>query len=148
MDYLIETVDNRDTLQLKEQNLVKLMELAVTFSSVSDLLTNTTFEEPETEEEEKPDAINIMTMHSSKGLEFPVVFIINVEDDSIPFVFSHKSADSIEEERRLFYVACTRAKKKLFLVYPKVVNAQYGAPRAAALSRFVKEIPENYLLIS
>lgn len=148
MDYLIETVDNRDTLQLKEQNLVKLMELAVTFSSVSDLLTNTTFEEPETEEEEKPDAINIMTMHSSKGLEFPVVFIINVEDDSIPFVFSHKSADNIEEERRLFYVACTRAKKKLFLVYPKVVNAQYGAPRAAALSRFVKEIPENYLLIS
>ena len=147
-DHLIETVDNKDTLQLKEQNLVKLMELATTFSSVSDLLTNTTFEEPETEEEEKPDAINIMTMHSSKGLEFPVVFIINVEDDSIPFVFSHKSADNIEEERRLFYVACTRAKKKLFLVYPKVVNAQYGAPRAAALSRFVKEIPENYLLIS
>lgn len=147
-DYLTETIDNRDTLQLKGQNLVKLMGLAATFSSVSDLLTNTTFEEPETEEEEKPDAINIMTMHSSKGLEFPVVFIINVEDDSIPFVFSHKSADSIEEERRLFYVACTRAKKKLFLVYPKVVNAQYGAPRAAALSRFVKEIPENYLLIS
>lgn len=143
--YLKDNVDNEETLKLKMENIKKLEELAATFSSVSEMLTNTTFEEPETEEEEKPDMINIMTMHSSKGLEFPVVFIINVEDDSIPFVLSHKSAENIEEERRLFYVAMTRAKEKLFLVYPKIVSAQYGSKKIVPLSRFAKEISSELL---
>lgn len=147
-EHLKKAVENEDTLRMKIDNIAKLSCLAATFSSVSELLTNATFENPEEKEEGAGDAVSIMTMHSSKGLEFPVVFIINVEDDSIPFVFSHKSADSVEEERRLFYVACTRAKEKLFLVYPRIICSHYGGPKQAPLSRFVREIPKNYLLIS
>lgn len=79
------------------------------------------------------DAINIYTMHGCKGLEFKAVFITDVCEGIIPY--NKALLDSqIEEERRLMYVAMTRAKEKLYLVYPK---KRYG--QDTAMSRFISE---------
>lgn len=85
----------------------------------------------------KTEGINIMTMHGSKGLEFSVVFLVDVNEDIIP----HKKAvlpENIEEERRLFYVAMTRARDKLFIFSPKQRYNKEMLP-----SRFINEITEN-----
>ena len=68
------------------------------------------------DEDDTGDRVTLMTMHAAKGLEFPVVFIIGVEEEMVPHGRSvHEGPDGLEEERRLFYVGITRAKDKLFL---------------------------------
>ena len=66
-----------------------------------------------------------MTIHMAKGLEFPVVFIVGVEEDLFPSQMMISSRDDLEEERRLFYVAITRAMKKLYITYSKT-RYRYG----------------------
>lgn len=92
-------------------------------------------------QEEDSDAINLMTMHSAKGLEFKVVFIIGAEKDIIP---SNKVTSNIEyeEERRLFYVAMTRAKEYLFISYCLERN-KFGKKYNCYPSAFIDEIPEE-----
>ena len=67
------------------------------------------------------DSITLMTVHNAKGLEFDVVFITGLEQGVFPHYFSLEEENGIDEERRLFYVAITRAKKKLYLTYSKPV---------------------------
>jgi DNA helicase-2/ATP-dependent DNA helicase PcrA len=81
------------------------------------------------------DAVKLMTVHASKGLEFPVVIIAGLADGIFP---SRKSAD-LEEERRLFYVALTRAKDHLILTYPEMTETWGGKEVPAQESRFIKE---------
>ena len=81
------------------------------------------------------DAVKLMTVHSAKGLEFPVVFIVSLVEDIFPLAKSMSSQPDLEEERRLCYVAITRAQKKLYLSYPKY---QYG--RNQNPSRFLVEM--------
>jgi superfamily I DNA/RNA helicase len=88
------------------------------------------------------DEIQLLTMHASKGLEYPVVIIIGVEEDLIP----HRMLGSdITEERRLFYVAVTRAKKHL-LLSRCLKRQRYGRPQNVAPSRFLLEIPSDLYL--
>ena len=85
-----------------------------------------------------------MTLHTAKGLEFENVFIVGAEDGLLPHERSNnKDEDEIEEERRLFYVALTRAKSELYLLYPLVVDR--GGHRRTLMkpSRYLKEIDQD-----
>lgn len=74
------------------------------------------------------DTIKLMTVHSAKGLEFPVVFIVDIAEDILPMTKKMSSQKDLEEERRLCYVALTRAQKKLYLLYPKWRHGRYQKP--------------------
>lgn len=96
----------------------------------------------EGEDEEEKEQVSLMTLHACKGLEFPVVFIIGVEEDLLP----HKTLGSdVDEERRLFYVGLTRAEEKLVLTHCKV-RKRHGVNKPVTASRFLLEIPTNLVL--
>ena len=92
--------------------------------------------------EEGTDAITLITLHQAKGLEFPVVFIVGLEEGLLPHSRSIDDPDQMEEERRLFYVGMTRAKKRLYLtrVFRRVI---WGNASPARPSRFLTDIPQN-----
>ena len=94
--------------------------------------------------DENADVVKLMTIHSAKGLEFPVVFVGGLEETLFPNAMSINTREELEEERRLFYVAVTRAKKHLFLTY---ANARYrfGSLVQNDASRFLDELPEAFL---
>jgi len=91
------------------------------------------------------DAVVMMTMHSAKGLEFPHVFLVGFEDGLFPGMRAIGDAEEMEEERRLCYVAITRAKQSLTICHAKQ-RMLYGRTSAAMASRFLKEIPEECIL--
>lgn len=88
------------------------------------------------------DVVTLMTIHSSKGLEFSNVYVMGMEEDLFPSGMMLSSREDLEEERRLFYVAMTRAKKKLFLSYA-LSRFRFGKVKVCEVSRFIKEIDSN-----
>ena len=89
------------------------------------------------------EAVNLSSVHQAKGLEYHTVFVIWLTDGMFPSSRSLETRDAIEEERRLFYVAVTRARDELYLTYPHMrLNAGYGDVFQRP-SRFLKEIPTN-----
>ena len=90
------------------------------------------------------DAVVLMTMHSAKGLEFPTVFVVGMEETVFPSIRAIGEPDEMEEERRLCYVAITRAKEKLYLTsaHQRMI---FGRTTANRVSRFVSEIPEEHI---
>ena len=95
------------------------------------------------EDKNENDAVQLMTLHAAKGLEFPNVYLVGFEEDSLPHHQS-QDADSIEEERRLAYVGITRAEKSLTLSYAKT-RQRYGEVMQCEPSRFLFELPEEEL---
>lgn len=93
-------------------------------------------------EETAGGGVNLMTMHAAKGLEFEVVFIMGMEDNVFPHSRSKNSIDELEEERRLCYVAVTRAKKEIYLTYAQKRKI-YGQLQANPPSRFLFDIPQH-----
>ncbi len=94
--------------------------------------------------DESADAVVMMTIHSAKGLEFPNVFIVGMEDGIFPGVRSMDSLEDLEEERRLAYVAITRAKEHLYITHAQQ-RMLFGSTNRNLVSRFVKEIPADYI---
>lgn len=151
--YLEENVVIPGTLAQKKAGLQTLINVSTTFGTdIDKFLSGTILDEDididnENEEidkkEDGKDKVQVMTIHSSKGLEFENVFIIDCTDNYLPFYMSHKS--SVEEERRLFFVAMTRAKKNLFLMYPSRTMRRDGTLDHSVESRFIKEIPTDYM---
>ena len=96
------------------------------------------------EDKENQDVVKLMTIHAAKGLEFPVVFVGGLEETLFPNAMSINTREELEEERRLFYVAITRAKNRLWLSY---ANARYrfGQLQQNDPSRFLEEISEDYV---
>lgn len=94
------------------------------------------------DEEEGGDAVVLMTMHSAKGLEFPVVFIVGMEEGIFPGSRAFMDNDEMEEERRLAYVGITRAEKKLYLTCARM-RLLYGQTKSNPPSRFLQEIPNE-----
>ncbi|BAO66289.1 ATP-dependent helicase [Candidatus Karelsulcia muelleri] len=90
------------------------------------------------------ESVSLMTIHLSKGLEFPIIFIIGLEEKIFPSILSISSQLEIEEERRLFYVALTRAKEDIFLTFSKN-RYKWGKIVPTICSRFVKEIDKKYI---
>ena len=88
------------------------------------------------------DCVTMMTMHAAKGLEFPTVFVVGCEEGIFPGLRAIGEQDEMEEERRLCYVALTRAKKRLFLTCARQ-RMLFGRTTANRISRFVEEIPED-----
>lgn len=90
------------------------------------------------------DRVALMTIHLAKGLEFPYVYIVGLEEELFPNAMSLNSREDLEEERRLFYVAVTRAEKQVFLSYTQS-RYRWGKLIDADPSRFIEEIDENYV---
>ena len=90
------------------------------------------------------DTVKLMTIHAAKGLEFPVVFVGGLEEGLFPNAMSINTREELEEERRLFYVAITRAKGRLYLTYANT-RYKFGNLQQADQSRFISEISEQYI---
>ena len=96
------------------------------------------------DDDKDADKVSMMTIHAAKGLEFPYVFVAGMEENLFPSFMSISSRQDLEEERRLFYVAVTRAEKCLTLSYA-MTRYQYGQSSAQELSRFVEDIDNRYI---
>ena len=94
--------------------------------------------------EDDSDVVYMMTMHSAKGLEFPTVFVVGMEEGIFPGMRSMNSLEDMEEERRLAYVAITRAKNKLYISHAKQ-RMLFGSTNRNLISRFAKEIDSDYV---
>ena len=92
----------------------------------------------------RADGVSLMTAHSAKGLEFPVVFLVGLEEGVFPHTASSRDAGGLEEERRLFYVGMTRAMERLYLTCARE-RRRYGPRSFAVPSRFLREIPESLI---
>ena len=90
------------------------------------------------------DTVKLMTIHAAKGLEFPVVFVGGLEEGLFPNAMSINTREELEEERRLFYVAITRAKGRLYLTYSNT-RYKFGSLIQSDQSRFIEEIPMEYI---
>lgn len=121
----------------QEDNEGRLPNLSEYLSTVS-LLTDV----DEEEDRRNTDYVSLMTIHSAKGLEFPVVFVAGMEENLFPHINSATTREELEEERRLFYVAVTRAMKKLFLSHADS-RYKYGDLVFPDPSRFIEEIDEK-----
>jgi DNA helicase II / ATP-dependent DNA helicase PcrA len=113
-------------------------------SPLAAFLTHAALEAGDNQADAGSDAVQLMTVHSAKGLEFDAVFITGIEEGLFPHENSLSDADGIEEERRLMYVAITRARKRLYLSFSQT-RMLHGQTRYNVKSRFVDELPENTL---
>ena len=140
------TLENESRLE----NIYELIGVAKEFeeeeadNSLSDFLDSIALVADTDNIEEGEEAVTLMTMHNAKGLEYPVVFIVGMEEGLFPSRKSMDELKGIEEERRLCYVAITRAKKELFLTNSKQ-RTMYGSTTYTVPSRFTEEIPTKYL---
>ncbi|ENE5172975.1 DNA helicase II [Vibrio cholerae] len=107
-------------------------------------LTHAALEAGEGQADEHDDAVQLMTLHSAKGLEFPLVFMVGVEEGMFPSQMSAEEAGRLEEERRLCYVGMTRAMQKLYITYAEM-RRLYGQDKYHKPSRFIRELPEGCL---
>lgn len=98
----------------------------------------------DTDNPDDRDKVSVMTIHSSKGLEFDYVFLTGLEENLFPSSITTQSTDDLEEERRLFYVALTRAAKKVTISYAQT-RYKWGTPNNCTPSRFINEIDQQYV---
>ncbi len=132
------------------ENVKELRSVASEFPNLGDFLENVSLVEQEyvpnrASNTEKKEAITMMTLHSAKGLEFPVVFMVGMEEGLFPHNQSLTDNLELEEERRLCYVGITRAQKQLYLTYTES-RLYFGTRTQGVISRFVLDIPENLLI--
>lgn len=113
-------------------------------ATLPDFLEQTALVSDTDKYDQNADCVSLMTMHSAKGLEFPVVFIAAAEDNIFPSAACRWDPSEMEEERRLAYVAVTRAKKQLIITHSKY-RMLYGKTSSNHLSQFVREIPEELI---
>ncbi|MGV8916153.1 MAG: ATP-dependent helicase, partial [Kaistella sp.] len=113
--------------------------------SLSNFLENIALSaDTQTDKNDDTDKVSLMTIHLSKGLEFPIVHLVGLEENLFPSFMSSSTREEVEEERRLFYVALTRAEKQAFLTYA-VSRFQWGKITEAEPSRFLSEVDAQYL---
>ncbi|EEX35825.1 ATP-dependent DNA helicase UvrD/PcrA [Vibrio metschnikovii CIP 69.14] len=113
-------------------------------SMLTAFLTHAALEAGEGQADEFDDAVQLMTLHSAKGLEFPLVFMVGVEEGMFPSQMSAEEAGRLEEERRLCYVGMTRAMQKLYITHAEI-RRLYGQDKYHKPSRFIRELPEQCL---
>ena len=132
------------------ENLEEFLTVAIEFeeeyaeNSLSQFLEGITLSSDIDNVEEAEDSVTLMTLHSAKGLEFPVVFLVGMEEGIFPGYKSISEPKELEEERRLCYVGITRAKEYLYLTCSKQ-RTIFGSTSYNPVSRFLKEIPEDLL---
>lgn len=148
---LEEKSDTDDTAKNRIENLEEFYNVIVEFekeeaeNTLAAFLENlalATDRDTNSEDEDTDNVVTLMTLHASKGLEFPTVFLIGVEDGIFPSMKSLNSKEELEEERRLCYVGITRAREKLHITCSGK-RTVYGKSTPSIVSRFIKEIPEE-----
>jgi DNA helicase-2/ATP-dependent DNA helicase PcrA len=112
--------------------------------SLAEYLQQVTLLTDADQEGNEDDTVKLMTIHSAKGLEFQSVFVVGLEENLFPSALSLSSRDELEEERRLFYVAITRAEKKLTITHA-ATRYKYGNLEYCEPSRFLEELPQSLL---
>ncbi len=143
-------LENTIEAQTRIENLEEFLTVAIEFedesadNSLAEFLENITLSSDIDGMEDTEDSVTLMTLHSAKGLEFPVVFLVGMEEGLFPGYRSIGEPKELEEERRLFYVGITRAKQYLYLTCAKH-RTIFGSTSYNQISRFVKEIPDELL---
>ena len=145
ISYLQSHPEYKKNWEERLMNIQELVNVAAEYSNIEELLSQAAlYSIEEDDEANKIDAVNMLTMHSSKGLEYKAVIIVNCNEGTSPHYKSLGNTKQLEEERRLFYVAMTRAKDYLFMTFPDSVLVQ-GQLQYAKPSRFLKEIDKQYI---
>ena len=130
--------------EAKWQNVQATIDWLKEVTDLEEFLSSTTLNQGHSKKKERSSKLlNLMTLHSAKGLEFPACFIVGLEDDILP----HSKCFGLEEERRLFYVGITRAKDELILSMSQA-RTKWGKPAPSNPSRFLYEIPKEVLRVS
>jgi len=143
-------LENSVEAETRIENLEEFLTVAIEFeeqeadNTLAEFLENITLSSDIDGMEDQEDSVTLMTLHSAKGLEFPVVFLVGMEEGIFPGYKSIGEPQALEEERRLFYVGITRAKQYLYLTCAKH-RTIFGATSYNQVSRFVQEIPEELL---
>ncbi len=145
-------LEDENTIEAENriENLEEFLTVAIEFeeefvdNSLSDFLESITLTSDIDNLEENEDSITLMTLHSAKGLEFPVVFLVGLEEGIFPGYKSISEQKELEEERRLCYVGITRAKENLFLTCAKQ-RTIFGSTSCNLMSRFLREMPDEIL---
>ncbi|MCL4322042.1 MAG: UvrD-helicase domain-containing protein [Deltaproteobacteria bacterium] len=141
-----ESKEINDIDQNRIENIEELINASQEFENIMEFLDQSSIDENggNTEIDADISKVSLMTLHSAKGLEFPVVFLVGLEEQLFPHIRSLGDESSLEEERRLCYVGITRAKEKLYITLSKkrrmAREYKYNLP-----SRFLKEIPEDLI---
>jgi len=136
-----ENILNEETGEMLETYFPSLDQYMQSVSLLDDKDLN------KSEDAEEQNVVKLMTIHSAKGLEFDYVFVSGMEENLFPSSMSLDSRHEMEEERRLFYVALTRARKQVFLTMA-MSRFQYGQRRPCESSRFLEEIPARFLKVT
>ncbi len=149
VDYFAYLDDGTDEGRSRIENVQELVNVARTYDDVGPDGLALFLEEVAlvSEADDVPDEAQapvLMTLHTAKGLEFPVVFITGLEEGLLPHVRSLADPEGLEEERRLFYVGITRAKDRLYLLYT-FRRTRFGQDDVNAPSRFLQDIPQHLL---
>ncbi len=135
----------------REKDIEGLIALSQKYESAEEFLADLALEPVETDEVEKKfdkeEYLTLSTVHSAKGLEWHTVFVISLVDGRFPSSYSINNEEELEEERRLFYVAITRARERLYLIVPTTVYVPGEGKVLAKPSRFLKEIPPSLMKV-
>jgi DNA helicase-2/ATP-dependent DNA helicase PcrA len=140
--------EDAETAGTRYENIAELLNAAASFQESSAGGTLDQFLEqvalvsdPDTIQDDE-GVVRLMTIHTAKGLEFPVVVVAGVEDDILPHINSAEDEAGLEEERRLFYVAITRAEKRVYLLHA-ARRRRFGSWQESLPSRFLREVPDE-----
>ena len=125
------------------ENLSELIGMAEGFTDTSAFLEEVSLVS-DTDDLNDDSSVSLLTLHSAKGLEYPAVFIVGLEDGIFPHIRSLGDPNELEEERRLAYVGITRAEKRLYLTHAWN-RTLYGSTQYNPVSRFIEEIPEEFV---
>ncbi|MFZ3032011.1 MAG: 3'-5' exonuclease, partial [Candidatus Moraniibacteriota bacterium] len=148
--YFDSLADGTSEGEVREENVRELLSVAQKFSDVSldqaleHFLEEVALASDTDEINRESEAVHVMTVHSSKGLEFPVVFLLGLEEGVFPHSRSALSPTEMEEERRLMYVGLTRAKERVCLLYTEQ-RTIFGSTQVNPPSRFIAEIPQHLI---
>ena len=148
----VKALENENTIEAESriQNLEEFLTVAIEFeeqmaeNTLAEFLESISLTSDIDNMEESEDTVTLMTLHSAKGLEFPVVFLVGMEEGIFPGYKSIGEIKELEEERRLFYVGITRAMQYLYLTCAKR-RTIFGSTSYNQMSRFLKEIPKDLL---
>ena len=141
------TIEAENRIENLEEFLTVTMEFEEEYAdnSLAEFLESITLSSDIDEMEESEESVTLMTLHSAKGLEFPAVFLVGMEEGIFPSYRSIGEPKELEEERRLCYVGITRAKNYLYLTCAKQ-RTMFGSTSCNPVSRFLKEIPQELLM--